>query len=402
MNTATIITDKFVFGGKCIGKIDGKTVFVPYAIPGEELEIEITESKKDFDEAVIKNIVKPSPFRIKASCPLYEKCGGCNMMHIKEEEQLSLKIQMMKDLFEKNGVKLPEITALSGKNQGYRSRFNLNDGCLTGRKTNDRIPVTECLVADKNINEWFKNTPSEYRPKGRCNIFGSDLLDKKLIVADTNKKADGANFIGAKKKNKNIKAPKKFYSGTSSNEQTEGTVNLLGKNISFDVRGFFQSNMEVLEKAVKETISGLKGTKALDMYAGCGTFSVFLADFFEEVTLVEHNRDALVFAEKNLAGKNHVSWGMSGEKWVNDTTSKKPDFDAVVIDPPRSGMEKDVLEWLSKSGIPQIRALSCDPATQSRDIAYLIKNGYKIEKAFLLDFYPNTSHIESLISLVKE
>jgi 23S rRNA (uracil1939-C5)-methyltransferase len=93
-------------------------------------------------------------------------------------------------------------------------------------------------------------------------------------------------------------------------------VEILGKKISFDVRGFFQSNLFALEKTIEQICKDLSGKNVLDMYAGCGTFSVFLADIFEKVTLVEHNRDAIVFAEQNLQGTNHESFGLSGEKWI--------------------------------------------------------------------------------------
>ena len=142
------------------------------------------------------------------------------------------------------------------------------------------------------------------------------------------------------------------------------------------------------------------GKTVLDMYAGSGTFSVFLADFFERVVLVEHNRDALVFAEENLRGKQHESFGLSGEKWVQysaqNTIAQYGGFDAVVIDPPRSGMEKEVCKWLCRTHVPQIRSVSCNPSTHARDAAFLVRAGYKLTKLFLLDFYPHTAHIESL------
>ena len=135
------------------------------------------------------------------------------------------------------------------------------------------------------------------------------------------------------------------------------------------------------------------------MYAGCGAISCFLGQNFKNVTLVEHNRDALVFAEQNMAGTPHISYGMSGASWVKNCASTCPAFDAAVVDPPRSGMEKEVLEYFCKSHIPFIAYLSCNPSTQSRDCQKLLAAGYKIESAYLMDFYPNTSHIESLMFL---
>ena len=178
----------------------------------------------------------------------------------------------------------------------------------------------------------------------------------------------------------------------------------MGKKIAFDVQGFFQSNLDVLEKSCQEAMRNMGGRNVLDMYAGCGTFSVFLSDLFDKVCLVEHNRDALVFGEQNLLGKKHESFGMSGEKWVNFSAqpyiNSNGEFDAVLIDPPRSGMEKSVCQWLCSSKIPQIRSVSCNPSTHARDAAFLIKAGYKIDRLFLLDFYPNTAHIESLANFI--
>lgn len=396
----TIITDKFVFGGKCIAKINGKTVFIPYALPNEKLEIEITEEKRDFSNARIVKILEPSPYRTKPLCQLYEKCGGCNMMHIESLEQKNLRKEIFKDVFFQNVISLPEIEIISANDFGYRSRIQLNDGCFSARKSNNLVYVSDCPVADKNINEWLEKTSLENRPKGRCNVFGNSRLEEKLIVSKEEKNETKSNSKLKNARLKNIRQAKKIYSGTVISNENEANLNLLGKKISFDVRGFFQSNIDVLEKAIGKISENLEGSSALDIYAGCGTFSVFLSDIFKKVTLVEHNRDALVYAEKNLQGKNHVSIGLSGAKWIKSGTPEK--YDAAIIDPPRQGCEKEVIDYLSSSGIKDIRYVSCNPSTQSRDVSYLLKAGYKIKKAYLLDFYPNTSHVESLLNLEKE
>ena len=103
-----IITDKIVFGGKTLTKIDGKTVFIPYTMPGEELEIKITEEKRDYNNAEIVKIIKPSEHRVKAACPYYEKCGGCNMMHIEPGYQRELRKQMLADIFMQNGIDISD------------------------------------------------------------------------------------------------------------------------------------------------------------------------------------------------------------------------------------------------------------------------------------------------------
>lgn len=407
MDLITIIAEKMVFGGNSIGKFEGKTVFIPYAVPGEKLEVRIVSesSKKDYDIAEIVNIVEKSDKRVVPECRYYGICGGCNMMHIAEDEQKKIRKEMLIELFANNGISLngEEVKVLSGKSTGYRARFQLNNGGLCEKKGNKVVDIKKCLCAENPVNEYLSNNEINSRPKGRVQLFGSEKLvseNDKVIIASNEERKTAPAIVG--KKNKKLKIKQKHYfSGTIESPENTACVELDGEKIWFDVRGFFQSNLEVFEKTgqlIREQLGS--GKNVLDMYAGCGSISVFLSKSFENITLVEHNRDALVFAEKNLAGKKHISYGLSGETWAK-TCSTQVTFDAAVIDPPRSGMEKAVLEYLKTSDIPVLACLSCDPATQTRDVSFLTKHGYKITGTWLLDFYPNTSHIESLVILRK-
>ena len=169
----TIITDKMVFGGKCLGKIDGKNVFVPYTIPGEKIEINITEENKDYDNAEAVSIIESSPHRIIPPCHYYGKCGGCNMMHIKSEYQRELRKQMLNDAFLANKIELPQIQIIYGPDFNYRSRFQFTDGGLCQKNANNVITIDQCLCAEAAINEYLKSTPAENRPKGRTHFFAS-------------------------------------------------------------------------------------------------------------------------------------------------------------------------------------------------------------------------------------
>lgn len=414
--------EKMVFGGDCIGKINGKTVFVPYAIPGEKLEVEIISEERDYSKAKIVNVVEPSPHRVEPFCPLYTQCGGCNMQHISSEYQKELRMQILRDAFEREGVSAGEIKAISGNDTGYRSRFQFHNGGLMGRRSNEIVRLQKCPCATDEINHYLKEVPENERPLGRVHVFGSSNITSipegfdKLVIAEQPDESKNKNWkkqppkqqqrtpSGAKlKKQKKIKAR---YEGTNTEDQLPCTISLCGKNITFDVKGFFQSNMGVLEKAIPIVTGGLEGKNVLDMYSGCGTFSVFLKDSFENITLVEHNKGALVYAEQNLAGTKHESFGVSGEVWVKyhaqNCIDRNGSFDAVVIDPPRSGMEKAVCQWLQSSNIPEIRSVSCDIATHARDIKFLLRAGYILKELYLLDFYPQTGHIESLAILQHE
>ncbi len=401
----TIITDKMVFGGKCLGKINGKNVFVPYTIPGEKIEIQITEENKDYDNAEAVSIIENSPHRIIPPCHYYGKCGGCNMMHIEPSYQKELRKEILTDIFRQNGIDISGKTQIvDGPDFNYRCRFQLNDGGLSQRKSNVVIKIEECLCAEKKVNEYLKNTVEkpDARPKGRSHLFGSSFSDQELkVAAEENFRNAKTKVTGGGQKNKKLKIKEnRYFAGTLASPENTMTVQLGSHKLSFDVRGFFQSNLYVFEKVCQLITDLLPGGKnILDMYSGCGSISVFLTEKYENVVLVEHNRDALVFAEQNMAGTKHVSYGLSGANFVKTCASSLPQFDAVTIDPPRSGMEKEVRDWLCNSKIPLILSLSCDPATHARDCACLISAGYTLKQMYLLDFYPNTSHIESLALL---
>jgi len=330
------------------------------------------------------------------------------MMHIDDAYQLSLRKSVLADCFSRSGIDIPEIDVIAGKSSGYRARFLLHDGGLVARDGKSIVPVTRCAVATDEVNAWFSETAFENRPHGLLRIFGdkklvgSEANGKKIVSAQCSKSESTEEAVKTAAQNvhgKKIKTPPKRFSGTLSSPDTAVKIAIGGKEIGFDVRGFFQSNTDVLEHAIEKVCTSLSGKNVLDLYAGCGTFSVFLADTFEHVTLVEHNRDALVFAEQNMAGKRHASFGVSGKTWVRNFAKTAPLFDAAVADPPRSGMEKEVCERLCKSGIGHIRSLSCDPATHARDLKKLLCAGYTISDFYLLDFYPQTSHIETLARL---
>lgn len=414
-----VTAEKMVAGGDCIGSLNGKKVFIPYAIPGEKLEVEITNDARDYCNSKIINVIEPSEKRVMPFCPLYTTCGGCNMQHIESSYQRELRSQILKDAFEHEGIEVGSIEIIAGADKGYRSRFQFHDGGLMGKRSNDIIHLEMCPCATEEINHYLKEVPFEQRPEGRIHVFGAkhisnvpDGYDKILIAENTDsdrrvknnfRKQQKTTPGGRKlKKQKQIKAR---YGGTTLNEATLCQVELLGKKLNFDIQGFFQSNLEVLEKSIPLVTGGLEGKNVLDMYSGCGTFSVFLSDKFEKVTMVEHNKSAIVFAEQNMVGTKHESFGLSGAVWTKyhaeNVIKQGGEFDAVIIDPPRSGMEKEVCQWLQKSGIPHIRSVSCDIATHARDIKFLIRAGYRLEKLYLLDFYPQTGHIESLAILEK-
>ena len=382
MELITLKTEKMLAGGDCLAKLDGKSVFVRGALPGETLKVRITADKGDFFTAEIAGIIEPSKERITPPCPFYGVCGGCNLQIASIDYQRKLKTEILQDALLRAGLSqndLPEIKISGGAEFGYRNRFQFHNGGLKKKAADEIVYIDDCLVAVPEIREYLKT--NRINTEQRSHLFA-------------------ANGIVMQPKESDGKKSGRF-AGMRINEENICTVNVAGKVIQFDVHGFFQSNLGMLETTVRKITENLGGFRVADIYAGVGTFSVFLADLFKEVYLVEHNREAIVLAERNLANAKakHESYGISGAKWP-EMQAASLDFDAVVIDPPRSGMEKAVRNWITAKKVPVVRALSCDPVTFARDAADLCRNGYTFESLEILDFYPQTSHIETIATFL--
>ena len=410
MENQVLKTEKMVFGGNCIAKITqgqnaGKTVMVQGALPNEIVEVEFLTFTKDYEIAKVVKIIEKSPHRIEPKCKNFGICGGCNLQYATEDYQKQLRTEILQDIFSvlEKETELPQIKVVSDNSWKYRNRFQFHKGGLMESKSNKSVKISDCPIASDEINYFLNDKNTLNNPiffnASRYYVFGYKECLKGAILEEKNKK----NIVGKTKKKVKSGGKRNIYEGTFLNPESLMTIDVLDKKITFDVKGFFQSNVSMLEKTVEIIKHDFGGENLLDMYAGVGTFSTFLTDNFSKVTLVEHNRDAIALAELNLQGKNHESYGISGEKWVNEYADKiKTEFDGVIIDPPRSGMEKSVLNWLCNSNIPSIRSLSCDPVTHARDLKELVKFGYKIKDIYLLDYYPQTCHIESLVILEKD
>ena len=293
MQTISIITEKMVFGGDCIAKLSGKTVFVPYTLPQEELSVEITEDTKDYCRAEIKEVLTPSPHRMSPICPLYKICGGCNMQHIDPLYQIELKKDVFASSFKREGIDIApkDIKTITSKATGYRARFQFHDGGLMGKKSNNVISLDYCPCATEEINKWLKETPQKERPKGRVHVFASNKITSipkgydKIVVSNA---IPEAKKVESDIKNK--KKAKKRFEGAIYDIENTCTVELCKTPITFNVNGFFQSNLDMLEKTIPLIVDNISGMHVLDMYAGVGTFSTFLSKKFNAIMFWANRR----------------------------------------------------------------------------------------------------------------
>ena len=361
-----------VSGGSCIARIDGKAVFIPQSLPGETLEIEITESRKDYSFARAVTVLEPSSHRVEPACPLFGRCGGCSLQMADNAYQRELRFSILSDLFSRAKISPDDNLSMeSGDPFGYRSRFQFHrtqDGSI-GLKEGSAsaiVPVRDCPVAVREIR--------------------AALTDGSLAAQSRHANAGDRFHVFA-------------HGGKIWQEcgDTDCSISLLGKIIGFDVRGFFQSNIPMLEKLITTVSDGLAGDRFLDFYSGVGTFSLYVGAAFRESVLVEHNREALAKAAVNLSGSscNPVFCTTNDERWPGMRESRLY-FDAAIVDPPRQGLSPKAIDWFVKSKIAELRYVSCDPATFARDAAKLTASGFRFRKAILFDFYPQTHHIETL------
>ena len=367
----TIETTKYVFSGSSLAHLNGKVVFVPFSLPNEKLKIEIVNEKKNYINAKIVEILESSPDRVNPTCKYFYRCGGCNMQMAKDEAQRTLRLLSVKDTFFKFRIETP-IKMIFDKDWEYRARFQFHlfnkKLSLSKEKSSSMINITDCPVACKEIRAYLKTSPilDDAKDGERLHIFASN------------------GNVFSDLKNENV------------------SLSILNKHFLFSHKSFFQSNLGMLEKLIamlNEYIIG--GKRLLDFYSGVGTFSLFFADKFNEVHLVEHNKHSLEAAKTNLElnGNKHSKsffYAISSENWEHLEASKLF-YDVAIVDPPRAGIDKRSMQWFCKKHIKELFYVSCDPVTFSRDAFVLInQGGYKLEKYYLLDFYPQTHHIESL------
>jgi 23S rRNA (uracil1939-C5)-methyltransferase len=366
-----IAIEKLVPGGNGMGRINNKVIFVPGVIPGETVKAEIIEDKKGLFFGKVIRIICPSPSRRTPPCPLADTCGGCNWQHMTYEEQSRQKVLIARDCFRRTaGTQPPEIEIIQGPGLGYRNRVQFhrdekgNIGYMA-RDSNNVVPVNRCPVVIERINEFLSRPPEGNRP--RFTVFA------------------GNGWIASEE----------------DEDKRDLSVTLSGREISFNVMSFFQSNLVMLEKLVQYIAGGLEGNVLLDLYSGVGVFGASLGVHFKKIIAVDENPISVNYAAVNITGENNEFYGMSVEDWIG-SLRKPVQAETVIVDPPRTGLGRKVRVFLNEIRPHNIMYVSCDIATFARDIKDFLEGGYRIRDVVIFDFYPQTSHIESLALLSRE
>jgi tRNA/tmRNA/rRNA uracil-C5-methylase (TrmA/RlmC/RlmD family) len=355
--------DDIAFGGEGVGRVDDFVIFVPFVAPGESVEAEVTEVKKRFARARLRQVLEPAAERVAPPCPYFGECGGCQYQHLAYPAQLRIKHKQVCDLFERIGgldATLVDPVIPCPQPYGYRNRVmirsqwdkfkqGLNIGFL---RAENRlvVDIQECKIAEPAINQQIGRVRQHPPPKGGLKVV--------LRVAPE------------------------------------------GWQVPPD--SFFQNNFFLLPKLVETVRDRLQAGGArflIDAYCGVGFFSIELADLVEEFAGVEVDTAAIKAARQNALARDRRNGqflaGRAEELLPHMLGRFEGGETAVILDPPRTGCPPEMLEALRQSRPRQVLYVSCHPATLARDLNVLCAGGvFELKKIVPLDMFPQTQHVE--------
>ena len=387
---------------------EGKVWLVSYALPGEVVEAEPRGRQGGVAVAATTRVLEPSPHRVAAPCPYFGTCGGCQLQHATYTHQLDLKRQVVAEAWARAGLRLPPDAAVLGMEDPWRYRIRGEfeavaeaSGWRFGfhrMRSHAVLPVDSCAIHDERIERAlpaFARAANELRLTGLQNLL--------LTVEPA-----GRGLLWRLRENSK---------GWLHDEYAHRVAELLPDaallddamsldfwDMTFRVRSdtFVQTNyrqMLVLYRAALDMLQPMPEERVLDLYAGIGTISVAVARGCRSVTAVEENPRAVQLGRLNARINSARVEYLPGK--VEDVLRgvRLGQHDAVILDPPRAGCEPAAIAELVRLGAGRVVYVSCEPSTQARDIAALVRGGYRVRRAAIVDMFPQTYHIESVALL---
>jgi len=405
--------------GYAIGEVKGKPAHIWSALPGEEVEAQIIKKKKGAYECIARNIIKPSPDRIEPLEDHYLSCSPWSVMTFEAENRYKKELAL--NLLKSAGVIGRDVDAeidFDNRIAGYRNKMEYSfvkdengKTCFaffqrSGRK---RIPIDVCSLADGGINfeatkiiNWIRDNqiPEEslksliLRSDGAGHVIAGlfvkdeirhdepDLLDEQLTGFHI--------YLSSSQCPASIVSEVLYSSGADSM-----TSVVRGEKLSFGLNSFFQVNIPMFERTMHDIAPFIeKGSPVVDYFCGTGSISLSASDKSQPLQLVDLSTESIEYARKNIAANGFtqaVATNLPAEKAVEHITSDS----IVIFDPPRAGLHPDIIERILLVKPKRIVYLSCNVATQARDIA-LIKSAYDIKLLKFYNYFPRTPHIEGL------
>lgn len=399
--------EKMAHGGEALGFHEGKAIFVTGGIAGERVRVEVEEEHRSWARARLVEVLEPSPYRTEPLCPYFGRCGGCQWQHIDYQAQLRFKREILAEQLARIGgfetQVLPTIPSPWPWHYRNSVRFRIApEGGLAFQalRTNELVIIEECYILHPLVEEVLEALEMELPPLVSLKVKVGVRTGQQLLILET---------AGKETPELSTELPISCVLIPPSGPPVVMAGNdfiqeeVAGKLFRISAMSFFQANTPQAEKMVElvEEFMALEGGETLlDGYCGVGLFGLALAEKVAKVIGVEENPFAV-----NDALLNAEAQGVTNAVFIQDRMERalkqlKEKVDLAVVDPPRTGMEREALEGLLRFKPRKIVYVSCDPATLARDLAFLAKGGYELEKVQPVDMFPQTFHIES-ISLLR-
>jgi 23S rRNA (uracil1939-C5)-methyltransferase len=419
---------KPLYGGQFLARHEGKAVFVPLTLPGEQVRVRITEEKKSYSVAEPVETMHLSADRVEPKCPHFGACGGCNYQHARYEAQLTMKESILRETLTRSGV-IPtgRIDLLAAAPWAYRNRIRLgfdpqgNPG-YRGRRSHAIVPIRECPIAAPAlvsaamlIAEVCRSASPAIRLNEVslfCNHDETAMLAT-LFAPSAHKSGfelvcrDLAERIPALHGIDVVTDASDHQSARTLAQWGDSSINYRAGGFDYrvDQGAFFQVNRWLIDALINRVVENHSGSIAWDLFAGVGLFARQLARRFGNVIAVESAPTALAALEANLDGTTGSAVRATTLEFLRRAVQHgkiadclaTPEF--VVVDPPRTGLGPDGTSLLGQVAPKTIVYVSCDPATLGRDLRSLIEAGYSIESIALADLFPQTYHLESIVKL---
>jgi len=449
--------EKLIYGGDGLARLPaesttnkdrgrGKAVFVPFVLAAEKIEAALTEEKPGFARAQATTILEPSPHRTPPPCPHFTRCGGCHYQHATYGHQLEIKKEILRENLRRI-AKLElecEIQLHPSPPWNYRNRSRLQvrtrPEFAAGYfkfASHELLPVEDCPISSPLINRgiaalWQAGRAGkavegvrevEFFAAADSNGNETKLLLEFLCAPEARRavvRAWAEELCASMPEIAGIAAFREPQKGVQEPLVTVGASELTyeTKTAAYRVSAgaFFQTNRFLTDELVDIVTQGRSGDLALDLYAGVGLFSTALACNFRHTVSVESSQTAVAdlqynlpvngravqaTAEQYLTGERGNAKGSVKGNVAKDSLSFPQTPDLIVVDPPRSGLGDSVSRSLGALGAPRITYVSCDPATLARDLVPLQAAGYRVEEIHLVDLFPQTYHLETVVQLVR-
>lgn len=439
-----VVPQKLVYEGAALAKPDGYPVFIDGACPGDKLKIKITKANKNFANAVIEEIIEPSPHRVKPFCPMHNVCGGCGWQHIDYDFQLEQKRNIVEetvkkitgeDIEVKPVVASPQTKAFRSKVQYPVSQTKVSKRLLAGyykKGSHELVNIKFCPIQPKiidkitdfirqNAQELGISGYSEKSHKGNLKhiVYRYSRSENNLIVifvVNDTQLRDKFKKLSKKLTDEfaHIKGCLINYNPEKTNLiMSNDTRKITGENFitekigdkifKISANSFFQVNIgsaENIFNIVKDIIkNNYKDCRILDAYSGVSSFGIWLSDAAKEVVSVEEAPSATKDAAENVKLNNVTNLtALNGDakKIFEELIAQGQKFDVTVLDPPRKGCEKESLDYAVKLTEKAIIYVSCNPSTLARDLKYLHENGFQTQYIQPVDMFCHSYHIESV------